>query len=257
MTSWMRNAAAGVLVFSLSGPVLAADMPRKALPYAPMPFFSWTGFYAGVNAGYGFGRVDSTYTLDVLGLLSIPLASDSLSPQGFIAGGQIGYNFQTGAFVWGVEADIQYSAQRDTGSFICPGLLCAPAGLVGLGIDHTEKIDWFGTARLRLGYAFDRWLVYGTGGVAYASLTSEVTATTPLASVTFSNSVNRAGWTVGAGVENAFARNWSWKLEYLYMDFGTFTINNALGLPVVLATTINQEVRFTNQVVRVGLNYRF
>jgi outer membrane immunogenic protein len=186
------------------------------------------------------------------------LFSDSTSPRGFIGGAQIGYNFQTGAYVYGVEADWQFSAQKGSSSLLCPGVLCGAASVTGITLDHTEKLTSFGTLRGRIGYAFDRWMIYGTGGLAFGTIKSDLTATTALGSVAFSNSTTRTGWTLGAGVENALVGNWSWKLEYLYMDFGTFTITNALGLPVVLAgTTINQTVKFTDQIIRVGVNYRF
>lgn len=246
----------------------ALDPPRRMVRKAPVyktpaftpaPAFSWTGFYAGGNVGYSSGRANSDYAVSIAGLTSVPLGSDSAPVRGIIGGGQLGYNFQTGALVYGVEADWQFSGAAGSGNLLCPPALCsAAAAVTGINFDHKEKLTSFGTVRGRIGYAFGRSMVYGTGGLAYGTIKSDVIATTALGSATFSNSVTRTGWALGAGYEQALFGNWSWKLEYLYLDFGTFTVENALGLPVVLAaTTITQTTKFTDNVFRFGLNYRF
>ncbi|MFJ7835410.1 outer membrane protein, partial [Methylobacterium sp. NPDC097213] len=159
----------------------AADLPRRAAPppvFQPVPVFTWTGFYAGFNAGYGFGTQDDRApTVLGVGPASLLVTAPTViafnnreSNEGFVGGGQIGYNYQFtpgSGFVIGVEADAQYADfGRNRNRFVATGPLAAqqvfnPGGLSGL--------DFFGTVRGRLGYAFNRTLVYGTGGVAYGS----------------------------------------------------------------------------------------
>ncbi|MGW5959874.1 outer membrane protein, partial [Methylorubrum thiocyanatum] len=161
----------------------AADLPRRAAPppvFQPVPVFTWTGFYAGFNAGYGFGTQDDraptvigvgpASLLVPPGTTAVVAFSNRESNEGFVGGGQIGYNYQFtpgSGFVIGVEADAQYADfGRNRNRFLSTSPLAAqqvfnPAGLSGL--------DFFGTVRGRLGYAFDRTLVYGTGGFAYGS----------------------------------------------------------------------------------------
>jgi outer membrane immunogenic protein len=199
----------------------AADVPIKAPYYkgqhSVVSYYNWTGFYAGVNAGYGFGS--STW--------SAPAASPK--PKGFLAGGTAGYNWQSGAIVYGVEGDFDWSDVK--GTVACAGLLTCET-----------SSSWLATFRGRVGYAFDRWLPYITGGGAYGS----VKATPGIAAL--ASSSNQLGWTVGAGLEYAFMGNWSAKLEYLYVDLGSF---NAAIAPAV------NNVSFKENIVRAGLNYKF
>jgi outer membrane immunogenic protein len=262
----MRKFIAIASFAALTGPTFAADMPVKAPFYNPSYYAkpSWTGFYVGGNVGYGWGTAASDYSLTVAGLLSVPLTSDVVSPRGIVAGGQIGYNFQTGNFVYGIEGDAQYSGQKGdssaAGGLLCPLGLCAVFAPAGISLTHTEKITWFGTLRGRFGYDFGSTMVYGTAGLAVAGVESTLTATTPVASLSLSNSQNRVGWTLGGGFESMINRNWSWKAEYLYMDYGTYGVNYGLTVPVLaiaLPATIHQSTKLTDNVVRLGLNYRF
>ncbi len=215
----------------------AADMrmpmQMKAMP-APMMqrVFSWTGFYAGVNGGYAWGNATSTVTLVPGGAGTV---TDSSS--GLFGGGQIGYNWQMGQIVFGAEADIQASAA--TGSFT--GLTAG-----GVAIAGTSRTPWFGTVRGRLGYAFDRWMVYATGGALYGENTISGTLTP---GGTFSASATSWSWTLGGGVEAALWDRWSVKGEYLYAA----TPNN-LPVPAASATVTS---RSDTHLVRAGLNYRF
>jgi outer membrane immunogenic protein len=181
---------------------------------------------------------------------------------GVIGGGQAGYNWQRGTWLFGLEADIQGSDERGSAD-VCIVAGCA----IGTGVlTANYKLDWFGTARGRVGFLpTDRVLLYATGGLAYG----EVSATAPLIPLSWGST--RAGWTVGAGAEAAIDQHWSVKLEYLYMDLGNFgsgstTATNVvtqLGVPVrrntVTTTTFVSAFssRFTDNIVRVGLNYRF
>ena len=195
----------------------AADLPRqytKAPAPVVAPMFNWTGFYIGANAGYGFA--DSSFG----------------DADGFIGGGQIGYNWQGvgSPFVFGLEADLQFS---DMGASSTIGPVTANADING-----------FGTLRARLGYAFDRAMIYGTGGLAFTN--TELSLSAGGASV--SDDDWSTGWTLGGGVEWAFMSNWSAKLEYLYVDSGDTTLS-------LLGTSVTGDYNFS--VVRAGLNYRF
>lgn len=242
--------AGGAIVASAaaaSAADLPARMPTKA-PMAPLPY-NWTGFYAGLNLGGSWGRQDNS-------LVSVStggtLAENSDHIDGFIGGGQIGYNWQFNQWVFGLEADFQGSAQKGDGTFTLagvsnPNLLVVPATTVA----YDDKLTWFGTVRGRVGWAFDRWLPYITGGWAYGH--GEVNGTTTIGTVvtSFSGSHDYSGWTIGGGVEWAFYNNWSAKLEYLYIDFGD-------GPTIPASATINGvSGKLTDNIVRAGLNYKF
>jgi len=233
-----------------AGSAFAADLPAKAPVYkAPVaaPIFSWTGFYIGVNAGYSWGRQDNSLQATGGGIISGNSNSDKIN--GFIGGGQIGYNWQINQFVLGIEADLQASGQKGDGTFFVPGtavILVVPP----TNFTYTDKLDWFGTVRGRLGFAMDRWLPYVTGGWAFGRGTVSGSSTGAIVS-TFSGSKNYNGWTLGGGLEYAFDRNWSVKAEYLYFDFGT-------GPTVAVTPAVNVvSGKMTDNIARLGVNYRF
>ena len=236
---------------SLATPALAADLPVKAPPALVVAAPLWTGFYAGLNLGYSWGKAESNTTLN-----GAPIFSDSLNVNGVIGGGQIGYNWQTGNVVLGLEADIQGSGQKgdktSSFSFVVPGV-----GTILETAAYEAKLTYLGTVRGRLGYAFDSWLLYVTGGWAYGHETLNGSANVgvlngPSATAAFNYSTNRSGWTIGGGVEMALNRNWSWKAEYLYVDLGDWNITAASAL----GTSV-QTVKFTDNIFRLGVNYRF
>jgi outer membrane immunogenic protein len=204
---------------ALVGTAAAADLPVKAPVYkapAMAPLYNWTGFYVGLNAGYSWGRQDNS---DV-NALGVTVLSNSDHLNGFIGGGQIGYNWQVNQWVFGLEADFQGSGQKADGSMFIAAPPSNFAPTTNVTINYTDKLDWFGTVRGRIGYAMGttgNWLPYVTGGWAYGH--GEISATTSLGE-SFSGSQDYSGWTVGGGVEWAFANLWSAKLEYLYIDFG-------------------------------------
>ena len=211
---------------ALGGTALAADLPsRKGPVYAPIaPIFTWTGFYVGVNAGYGWGNIDST-TFGVL-----PTLND---PEGFVGGGQIGYNYQLGQVVLGVEADFQGSDLR-------------ASVRDGFGNSASNDLNYFGTVRGRVGFAFDRFLPYVTAGLAYANV--ETRFSTPFATASSDNV--QYGYAVGAGLEYAFTNNLTAKLEYLYVDLEKESVRTPFG-------TANIKVGTDFSIVRAGLNYKF
>lgn len=270
----------------------AADLPRKApaLVPAPPPAISWTGFYVGLNAGYGWGSnhgIDNTTTSSFCNnppISSCPAESDSLvaalrgqfgtDPRGFIGGGQIGYNWQRGTFVWGVETDFQGTAIKGGTNVINTVECCSSTGAPGHPVIVTgaggQKLDWFGTLRGRLGWLpINPLLVYVTGGLAYGhvrtntSFSGVLVNPTPInGSTALSASDTRAGWTVGGGLEWMFAPRWSVKGEYLYYDLGTVTLNQNFvlaggGFPSLFGAGVQSEAHYKGSIARAGINYRF
>jgi outer membrane immunogenic protein len=216
----------GLLVAAMATPSFAADLPRPSYkaPLYSAPSFSWTGFYIGLNGGYGFGSSD----------WSGGATTDTTKPKGIQGGGTLGYNLQTGYWVWGLEGDFDYSGMKATavGTGACAGVGCE------------TKDSWLATARGRIGYAgWDRWLPYITGGAAFGDV--KMTASSGA-----SESKTKVGWTLGGGVEYALWTNWSAKLEYLYADLGKSSCS-------VATCAVATDVTFTTNIVRVGVNYRF
>jgi outer membrane immunogenic protein len=232
----------------------------------------WTGLYFGANAGYGWGKYSSNITFTGAGVSGLtnpitgitpqgiiaPVAGPtelsgtrvpgSGSPSGAIAGGQIGFNWQAGMFVFGAEIDGQWSGQENTFSTAC-----------GTGCTATEsiKIRSLATGRGRFGLAFDWFMPYVTGGAAMVNGLNNLTMTVGGTTASFAPlSHTTLGWTAGAGVEVALWSNWSAKLEYLYVSANGATklapIPSVLGLG--FASTPGD---YRDNIVRVGFNYRF
>jgi outer membrane immunogenic protein len=239
---------------ALVGSAAAADMPVKMPVKAPIvvPPYNWTGLYVGLNAGYSWGKQDNS--LQTPGGAIIGGNSNSDKINGFIGGGQIGYNWQINQWVLGLEGDFQGSGQKGNGTFGIPGFdPCAPVAVCPVPasvVGYTDKLDWFGTVRGRIGYAFDRWLPYLTGGWAFGHGTISGTSAGGIVG-TFSGSNTYSGWTVGAGLEWALTDYWSAKAEYLYIDFGN-------GPTIALTPAVNfVSGKMTDNIVRLGVNYHF
>jgi outer membrane immunogenic protein len=240
----------------------AADLPRKAPAYAPPPppVHSWTGFYVGGNVGAAWAKDDITWDANAAGFGGGPFlaalnaaGAGSLDPVGVIAGGQIGFNYQINSFILGAEADFNYTDLSETRS-----VAVAPPAALGTVVTSTFESKWLATVRGRLGFlATPNLLLYGTGGVAFAEVKTadSVFFTFDGSSNAASNSETKTGWTAGGGVEWAFSPNWSAKVEYLFVDLGSvnYTSPNT-GTPLA---TINHEHSITENIVRVGLNYKF
>ncbi|MDF2117802.1 porin family protein [Roseiarcaceae bacterium H3SJ34-1] len=214
----------------------AADLPSRGYAPAPVyaaPIFTWTGFYIGVNAGYAGDKYE--YPFAGFGIAG----SAKLNSSGFIGGGQIGYNYQFAgsAIVVGLEADLQYTNIEGKLSLAVPPFLALTAG---------SQMDYLGTVRARLGYAFmDRALLYVTGGYAYGKVKSSIN----INGFGLGTSSTNGGWTAGVGLEYALTPNWSFKTEYLYADLGNKNIITVPGFSL--------GVKSTAHIVRAGLNYRF
>ncbi len=255
-----------VLAFGAGTAANAAEIPIKAAPpQAPVVAapYSWTGFYIGANLGGSWGRATNNDNLAFTsdrGVLLGGIASPTSDLSGVIGGGQLGYNWQFGPTVIGIETDIQASGQRGSSSAVCP----AVATGVGCGnsaatFDHTNKLTWFGTTRGRIGTTFDRFLVYVTGGAAYGEVKSDTTVMRQAGVVSFGTSSTRGGWTIGGGVEGALLRNWTWRVEYLYVDLGTVNSSGAIPTRIGFGQggVASTSTRITDNIVRGALIYRF
>jgi outer membrane immunogenic protein len=273
-------ATAAFTTLAASSVASAADMAPRYTK-APPPIvevWNWTGFYIGGNAGYSWGRADSTlsYFNTVTGAAIVPppgsVTGARFDMDGAIAGGQVGYNWQNGSWVWGIEADAQWSDEKGRANLLCsatliggpclPGLTFLPAGVTGTNVALDQSLEWFGTARLRGGWlATPRTLLYVTGGLAYGEIktTATLSGATPagvLISSTSSNSDIRVGWTVGAGIEGMITQNWTAKLEYLYMDLGSFSGGTYTLAPLsVIGARVDSD--FRDHILRAGINYKF
>jgi outer membrane immunogenic protein len=207
---------AAVMLASVSALSEAADAPRGPAyrpPPPPIPFYNWTGFYVGGHLGVGWSD------------------GDGGGSSGFVGGGQVGFNYQINQWVFGVEADIAGTSIKDSFTVFDPRF-----GVVATG---SASLDWVSTLAPRLGYAFDRWLVYGKFGGAWAH--ASATVSSPIVGVGFTADQTVSGWVLGVGTEYALTGNWTAKVEYNMMDFG------------------NDSPFSDNKfhVFKAGLNYKF
>ena len=219
--------ALGAIALSAATAV-AADLPVRSEAPAPAPVappvFTWTGFYVGVNAGWGTGRDRVGFFIPGGG--AFPNLG-RLNRNGFVGGAQAGYNWQFGSIVLGIETDIQYAGLSDR---------VGPVPVGGGAANASSRLRWFGSLRPRIGYAIGSTLIYATGGLAYGNPRYRLAAFDGAGNnFVISNNSTRAGWTVGGGIEQAFNSNWSAKLEYGYVRFGSklnsAAILNAAGAP--------------------------
>jgi len=232
-----RMFVAAAYVIATAGPVLPADIPEPSPPLQPPASYhsatapiNWSGYYVGVNGGYAFGTSNWSAAAGSIG---------AFNTSGLLVGGTLGYNFQVGAFVFGAEGDGGWSGLDGNSSN-------AYCSAVTMGATCETKSTWLTTARLRMGYAFDRVLFYGTGGVAAGDIQAGLSPPS-----TFDGAVS-VGWTAGAGVEFAFAESWTAKVEYLYVDLGSISCTSAnCGFAVPFT------VPLTENIVRGGINFRF
>lgn len=271
-----KTFALALAATTIAGSAFAADLPsRKIAPaMAPVPVFTWTGLYVGLNAGYGWNSSTQfnetltpfTATFALAGRVYGNPANQALGSAlgtgsgagkgGFLGGGQVGYNYQMGALVVGLEADIDYFRRS---SQISNSGIDTTANV--LTVSNRVSSSYLATVRGRFGFAIDRALLYVTGGLAISDInfsSSMVTGLGPSFGA-FQTSGTKLGWTVGAGLEYALTGNWSVKGEYLYAQFGG---SNGLGVLADPATG-NSNIFVSSvgkqgaHVVRLGLNYKF
>ena len=231
-----RSAMLGVASIALFASVSAqaADLPgaaRTAPPsmIAPTPVYQWDGFYVGLNGGYGWGRSNHTSTISPGG------SSGDFDTNGGLFGATVGYNYNAGSFVVGLEADLDVTWIDGSTTFTTGTIatLTAPG-------TATSQLRWLDTFRARVGYAYGQWLPYITGGAAYGTVRGIITAP---AGGFIANDDTRLGWTIGAGLEYMFAPAWSAKLEYNYVDLGTQTL------------LLSDDVRYRAHILKAGINW--
>jgi outer membrane immunogenic protein len=233
---------AGIAAAAFCGaPAYAADMPMKAAPPAPM--FNWTGFYVGGNGGYAWGT-GSQQMINHSAIGGIDFFH-AANPSGGFGGGQIGYNWQGlgSRFVLGIEADFEGADIKGSHSGV--GTAAGPE-------THSLKVNSFGTVRGRIGYAFDRTLVYATGGLAYGHVDSQLSSVI-VASVVERRTGTQTGFSVGGGLEYMLISNWSLKAEYQYIDLGSKPLGGAPGFAGFFSNPLDTAFH----TVRIGLNYKF
>lgn len=224
----MNRLLLGICAAIVAGPAFAADLrppppPPAAPAYAPAPVYNWSGFYFGLNGGYGFGT--SKWTTGAL-------STGAFDTSGGLIGPTVGANFQTGSFVFGIEGDLDWATlSGSTSNAPCP-TTCQTTN------------NYVATVRGRAGWAFDRFLVFATGGAAFSDIKGNVTGVGSAENF-------QTGWTAGGGIEVAFARHWTVKAEYLYVGLpnGTCTCGSPPGAPFTISATEN--------LIRAGLNYKF
>lgn len=265
MSRFQRGLMTAVTVVGLASLASAA---------AAQSVHNWTGFYVGGNAGYAWGSstvstatAGPTFPPGYFAATSITAINDAgtakLHPKNFEGGIQAGYNWQTGPWVLGVEVEFDsfhLSASRTvSGIYPC----CAPSSY---SFSQSVSTNWLFTARPRLGWATNNWLFYVTGGVAVTNLkNSNIFVDNVFNNAEIANvSKTKAGWIIGAGAETALSQNWSVRIEYLYMDFGSVAVNGALvPTPALIASgntvpnPFTHSASLTANVVRLGANYRF
>jgi len=205
--------ALGVASTSAANIQRRQTMPAKVPVYVAPPY-NWTGFYIGINGGGAWGSSD----------FSAPFPTGSFDVSSGLVGGTLGYNWQMAQVVFSLEGDADWSNIR---------------GNASCGVTSCETHNnWLGTARGRLGYAFDRFMPYVTGGLAVGDIKTTVAGVG-------SASNTKAGWTAGGGIEAAIAGPWTAKVEYLYVDLGRG------------GSVLGSDAKFATNIVRAGLNFRF
>lgn len=222
MRRLLTGFVAGLSIFAATQLALAADMAVKAPTAVAAPLYNWAGLYVGIEGGGAWGNSTHDFTGGTHG---------SFDVSGGLLGGTIGYNWQAGQFLVGVEGDMSWASSD--GSTVGVPTPCT-------GGPCTTKLTSLGTIRGRIGYVVGMWLPYVTGGFAFGDVHACENVTC--------NSDSRSGWTIGGGVEAKVMGNWSVKAEYLYVDLGTqntyfFIVPHTLNL--------------TENIARLGLNYKF
>ena len=241
-------------------PAAAADIPVKAPRTATVvaAVYDWTGFYIGVHGGGGWGKKESSTPAFTIGGLPIAAASSSNKPSGWLAGGQIGYNFYQsptpswfgGRLVLGVEAQGSWADLEDT-------VACSSTVVGGpvLNANCSSNVDALGTVAVRYGTAWDRFFLYSKLGVAWARDEYSVVSTSGLLpGASFSADETRWGWMSGTGLEIAMGSNWSIKGEYNYMSMGKERVTFS-GTPAGVA--FDSDIKQCIHVIKFGVNYRF
>ncbi|MBB5051088.1 outer membrane immunogenic protein [Afipia massiliensis] len=242
----MRNIliAASVVTALSTGVASAADIAAKPYVKAPpiVQVYNWTGFYVGAHVGGGWGNKDWEFYRTSVGPL-VPPTFTSHNVNGALAGGQFGYNYQVGAWVFGIEGEGSWADLK--GDSACPN----PAA------NCSTKVEWMASIAGRLGYAWDNVLLYVKGGGAWAGERHDISFAALPAGNETTGDVTRSGYTIGAGLEYGFTPNWTAKLEYMYSDFG----NRSVDFTRIATGAFVESARVDQQIhtLKLGVNYRF
>jgi outer membrane immunogenic protein len=228
--------ATAMLVPAGTAAALAADMPTPSPPVrSPAAAYNWTGFYIGINGGFGTGN--SNWSDGPV------VTTGSFPTSGFLIGGTAGGNYRIGQHVFGIEGDGDWTNLKGNSGSTCGAI----SAVVPPPAACQTQSEWLATVRGRVGYAFDRILLYGTAGAAFGNVQ---TGLNPPA--TFDSNVE-AGWTAGAGLEFGLAQNWTAKVEHLFVDLpngSCTTVGNCAG-------AAGSIVSFDESIVRAGVNFKF
>lgn len=242
-----RMLLAGALsLFAATPAAFAADLPagppaQAPAAYVPVvaPVYNWSGIYIGINGGYGFGSTDwspSGFT-----------GPGTFNTNGGLVGGTAGFNFQSGSVVYGIEGDWDWAGIKGTSSNTTSTINGCPGALP---CSFETSSNWLSTVRGRVGYAFDRVLIYATGGGAAGDV--KATFTNPNTPFTGTTNSTEWGWTAGGGVEAAVTDNVTVKVEYLFVDLQDGNCSST-----VCAAVPSVPVSFDASIVRAGLNFKF
>jgi outer membrane immunogenic protein len=250
---------ASVGALAITGSAFAAEpLPP---PPPPVPIFTWTGLYAGIQVGYAWDEDAVTVSSVAPGPPPfLAVSSFTVSPSGFIGGAHLGYNKQIDQWLlglnWviGLEGTVDGTTVNTTrDSFFFASALGTPTGPFGFSLNPRSDVQ--GSARLRLGIAFDRVLLYATGGAAFAGIETDYQTAVPVF-LRESDSKTRTGWTVGGGIEYAVTNNWSIRAEYRYSDFG-HTIDYPFATLISPFEIFSVQHHLTQNQVQFGISYRF
>jgi outer membrane immunogenic protein len=242
-------ATATAFTVASAATVLAADMTRpvyKAPPPAPA-LYSWTGYYVGIHGGGAWSDTDWFYPCSATNIPQPPCDRPQGGHSGasWLAGGQVGTNYQVGQWVWGIEAE--FSATRILGDNLD----------INFPIDALHsRTNFIGTVAPRLGLAWNRALIYAKGGAAWVH-DDYWLSITQSGLTTVTADATRWGWMAGLGIEYALAQNWSAKVEYDYLDFGTKRVLLISNGAIPGQLSFDEDIRRKIQVVKGGLNYKF
>jgi len=268
--------AAAAATFVASGTALPADLPVKAPPLAPPPP-TWTGFYVGVNGGWGWANnINNAASFATTGVVGAPLAATGVTfdqnPNGAIFGGQIGYNWQWTNWVFGLEGDFDGANIQNARSAISNAVISNDT--LPVGASASEKVEWLATIRARIGYSWNGgWgpsLFYVTGGGAWEKVdfrgnaflnTSDLTEGPMIVGAADFNQT-KSGWVAGVGYEHMINPQWTVRAEYLHYGFSNNTTTTAVQSPIPLQGTATGSITETWKlpnidVVRVGVNFKF
>jgi outer membrane immunogenic protein len=233
---------ASVGAIAIAGTAFAAE--PAPTPPPPLPIFTWTGIYIGGQIGYAWGTGANRFD----GFIDDTFVDTSVggTPNGVIGGAHVGFNYQINQWVIGLEGSVDGTSLSNTAVIAFPD---------GSTLTAHTKADIQGSIRGRLGVAFDRALIFATGGVAFGGFNTDVSFAEPPFFASASRSNTRVGWTVGGGIEYAITNNWSIQAEYRFTDFGTIRNGDLAGLPV--DEFLNGHRRLQQNQVQVGFSYKF